>query len=55
MISAFAYINYRGAEETGKAGVIVTGIRVIILGLFIGFGILGDAKGEYFDELVTTD
>jgi amino acid transporter len=31
MISAFAYINFRGAEETGKAGV--------ILGLFVGFGI----------------
>ncbi|WP_231186728.1 amino acid permease [Haladaptatus sp. DYF46] len=39
MISAFAYINFRGAEETGKAGVIVTGIKVVILGLFIGFGI----------------
>jgi amino acid transporter/nucleotide-binding universal stress UspA family protein len=39
MISAFAYINFRGAEETGKAGVIVTGIKVVILGLFVGFGI----------------
>ncbi|MFB6178971.1 MAG: amino acid permease, partial [Halorientalis sp.] len=40
MVALFAYINYRGAEETGKAGVIVTGIKVIILGIFIGFGIL---------------
>ena len=39
MIAAFAYINYRGAEETGKAGVIVTGIKIVILGLFVGFGI----------------
>ena len=39
MISAFAYINYRGAEETGKAGVIVTGIKVLILGVFVAFGI----------------
>ncbi|MDY6776021.1 MAG: amino acid permease [Halobacteria archaeon] len=38
MVAAFAYINYRGAEETGKAGVIVTGIKVVILGLFVGFG-----------------
>lgn len=39
MIAAFAYINYRGAEETGKAGVIVTGIKVLILGVFVIFGI----------------
>lgn len=38
MIAAFTYINYQGAEETGKAGVIVTGIKMIILGLFVGFG-----------------
>lgn len=40
MISLFAYINYRGAEETGKAGVIVTFIKVAILGVFVAFGIL---------------
>ena len=40
MVSLFAYINYRGAEETGTAGVIVTGIKVIVLGIFISFGIL---------------
>src|SRR6056297_952924 len=38
MVAAFAYINYRGAEETGKAGVVVTGIKVVILGAFVGFG-----------------
>ncbi|WP_254526052.1 amino acid permease [Natrinema caseinilyticum] len=40
VVSLFAYINYRGAEETGKAGVVVTGIKVIILTVFVGFGIL---------------
>ncbi|MFB6085237.1 MAG: amino acid permease [Halodesulfurarchaeum sp.] len=39
MIALFAYINYRGAEETGKAGVVVTGIKVLILGIFVIFGI----------------
>jgi len=39
MIAAFAYINFRGAEETGKAGVVVTGIKVLILGVFVLFGI----------------
>ena len=40
MVGFFAYINYRGAEETGKAGVVVTGIKVLILGVFVAFGIL---------------
>lgn len=40
MVLLFLYINYRGAEETGKAGVIVTAIKVFILGLFIVFGAL---------------
>lgn len=44
MVSAFAYINYRGAEETGKAGVVVTGIKVVILGVFIAFGIWATAQ-----------
>ncbi|WP_096391576.1 amino acid permease [Halopenitus persicus] len=44
MISLFAYINYRGAEETGKAGVIVTFIKVAILGVFVAFGILATVQ-----------
>ncbi|MFB6183801.1 MAG: amino acid permease [Haloarculaceae archaeon] len=40
MVTLFAYINYRGAEETGKAGVVVTLIKVTILGVFVFFGIL---------------
>ncbi|RBI61080.1 amino acid transporter [halophilic archaeon] len=40
MISLFAYINYRGAEETGTIGIVVTGIKVVVLGIFIAFGIL---------------
>jgi amino acid transporter/nucleotide-binding universal stress UspA family protein len=40
VVVAFAYINFRGAEETGKAGVIVTGIKVVILGIFVAFGLM---------------
>ncbi len=40
MVAAFAYINYRGAEETGKAGIVVTVIKVVILGVFVVFGIM---------------
>jgi basic amino acid/polyamine antiporter, APA family len=35
----FAYINFRGASETGKVGNFVTIAKIIILMIFIGFGI----------------
>ena len=34
----FAYINFRGASETGKIGNIVTTTKIVILFIFIGFG-----------------
>lgn len=35
----FAYINYRGASETGKVGNLVTITKIVILAIFIGFGL----------------
>ncbi|MCW8810472.1 MAG: amino acid permease [Ignavibacteriaceae bacterium] len=35
----FAYVNFRGASETGKVGNIVTLAKIAILLVFIGFGI----------------
>ncbi len=35
----FAYINFRGASETGKIGNIITIAKIVILAIFIGFGI----------------
>ncbi len=35
----FAYINFRGASETGKAGNIVTLAKVAVIGIFIAFGL----------------
>ncbi len=35
----FAYVNFRGASETGKIGNIITIAKIIILFIFIGFGI----------------
>ena len=35
----FAYINFRGASETGKIGNFVTLTKIVILTIFIGFGI----------------
>lgn len=36
---AFAYINFRGASETGKVGNIITIAKIVILIIFIGFGL----------------
>jgi len=44
IVGFFAYINYRGAEETGQIGIIVTTIKVLILGLFVVFGALATVK-----------
>ncbi len=35
----FAYINFRGASETGKIGNLVTVTKIFILLIFIGFGV----------------
>jgi amino acid transporter/nucleotide-binding universal stress UspA family protein len=35
----FAYINFRGASETGKIGNLVTTAKIIILAVFVGFGL----------------
>lgn len=35
----FAYVNFRGASETGKIGNIVTLTKILILGVFVAFGI----------------
>ena len=35
----FGYVNFRGASETGKIGNIVTGTKIIILFIFIVFGV----------------
>ncbi|HJX14855.1 MAG TPA: amino acid permease [Candidatus Deferrimicrobiaceae bacterium] len=48
----FAYINFRGASETGMAGNIVTLAKIAIILLFIGFGAwvmrgMPDWKGNF--------
>jgi amino acid transporter/nucleotide-binding universal stress UspA family protein len=39
IVILFAYINFRGASETGLVGNVVTIAKVIILGIFIAFGV----------------
>ena len=45
---AFAYINFRGASETGLAGNIVTLAKLAVIGVFCAFGI----KYMFFPEAV---
>lgn len=42
----FVYINYRGAKETGQAEILVTMLKIVIIGLFIGFGIYAIFAGK---------
>jgi len=35
----FAYVNFRGASEAGKIGNLVTITKIVILAIFIGFGL----------------
>jgi amino acid transporter/nucleotide-binding universal stress UspA family protein len=35
----FAYVNFRGASETGKVGNFVTIAKIVILMVFVGFGL----------------
>lgn len=46
IITIFAYINFRGAEETGTAGIVVTVIKLVILGLFVIFGVLATFQNQ---------
>jgi amino acid transporter/nucleotide-binding universal stress UspA family protein len=35
----FVYINFRGAKETGQAETLITIIKIIVIAMFIGFGL----------------
>jgi len=38
VVSFFGYVNYRGAEETGTIGIVVTSAKIVILAVFVIFG-----------------
>lgn len=38
VVGFFGYINYRGAEETGTIGIVVTSAKIVILAVFVLFG-----------------
>jgi amino acid transporter/nucleotide-binding universal stress UspA family protein len=42
----FVYINYRGAKETGQAETLVTMLKIVVIALFIGFGLFAIFSGK---------
>lgn len=42
----FVYINFRGAKETGQAETLVTILKIVVIALFIGFGIYAIFFGQ---------
>ncbi len=47
------YINFRGASETGKIGNIVTTAKIVILAVFIGFGLQAVLNRSDWQEAFT--
>ena len=54
IIVIFTTINYRGASETGTIGNIVTMTKIVILGVFVIFGILAMLRTEAWVTRFTT-
>lgn len=54
IIILFTAINYRGASETGTIGNVITMTKVVILGLFVIFGILAMLRTEAWITRFTT-
>ncbi|UCE40683.1 MAG: amino acid permease [Candidatus Aminicenantes bacterium] len=42
----FVYINFRGAKETGQAESLVTILKIIVIAMFIGFGLYAIFAGK---------
>lgn len=55
IILAFTFINYWGASETGAVGNIVTLAKIVILGLFVLFGIAVMLNSDGWQTRFTTD
>lgn len=53
IIALFTYINYRGASETGAVGNVVTIAKIIILGLFVVFGMIALRDVDGWQERFT--
>jgi len=54
IIILFTMINYRGASETGAIGNVVTLAKIVILGMFVVFGVAAMLRSDLWVERFTT-
>lgn len=54
IIIAFTLLNYLGASETGAIGNVVTLAKIVILGLFVMFGIIAMLNSDGWQQNFTT-
>ncbi len=54
VIIVFIFINFRGASETGSVGNIITLTKVIILGLFVLFGLIAMFRTDAWQARFTS-
>ncbi len=55
IITLFTYINYRGASETGTIGNVITIAKVIILAIFVVFGVVALVETDNWTGRFTDD
>ena len=55
IVAAFTYLNFRGASETGSVGNLITIVKVIILGVFVLFGVMAMLRTSGWESRFSTD
>jgi amino acid transporter/nucleotide-binding universal stress UspA family protein len=55
VVALFAFINYRGASEAGGAGNVVTIAKILVLAVFIGFGVVITLRRPDWPATFTAD
>ncbi len=55
IIIAFTFINFLGASETGSIGNVVTLVKIVILGLFVLFGVMVMLNSDGWQRSFTSD
>ncbi|MCP4164392.1 MAG: amino acid permease [Chloroflexi bacterium] len=55
IIVLFTTINYRGASETGTVGNVITVLKIIILGIFVFFGVMAMLRTDAWQTRFTQE
>jgi amino acid transporter/nucleotide-binding universal stress UspA family protein len=55
VVALFSFINYRGASEAGSAGNFVTMAKIVLLAVFVGFGVWATLHRPDWQDTFTVD